>query len=87
MAKTDFNKLHKGKLSDPLIYSEDDTTPFTGLATSWYKNGQVKFEGRYKKGVLNGKATWWHSNGQKEHEATYINGKLASLCADSESKE
>lgn len=66
--------------TDTLLYNEDDEIPYTGIAISWYKNGQVKFKGRYKNGVLNGKATWWRRNGEVEHEATYSRGKLKIFC-------
>ncbi len=82
MYKTKYEKLHRGIGPDPLLYNEDDSTPYTGMATSWYKNGQVKFEGRYKNGVLNGTSTWWNRNGQKEHEAVYVNGKLEIFCSN-----
>lgn len=83
---TKFEKLHRGKGLDSLLYNEDDSTPFTGIAKSWYNNGQIKFEGSYKNGVLNGKATWWQRNGQKELESVYVNGKLEIFCSDSELK-
>jgi antitoxin component YwqK of YwqJK toxin-antitoxin module len=83
MDKIKYEKLKKGNGADILLYKEGESTPFTGTATSWYKTGQVRFEGRYKNGVLNGKSTWWMRNGQKEYEATYSNGKLKVFCSDS----
>jgi len=86
MGHTKYENLRKGKVSDHLLYDGNDSTPFTGTATSRYKNGRIKFEGRYKNGVLDGKATWWHSDGKIEHEATYVNGRLEIFCTDSENK-
>jgi antitoxin component YwqK of YwqJK toxin-antitoxin module len=84
MENVKYEDLHRGKLKDPLLYHGDDDTPFTGIATSWYKNGQVKFECQYKAGVLNGTFTWYHRNGEIEHKAVYVNGKLEQFCSDSE---
>jgi antitoxin component YwqK of YwqJK toxin-antitoxin module len=79
MEKINYDKLHRGNGSDISLYKRGESTPYTGKATSWYKNGQVKFEGMYKNGTLHGKATWWLRNGQKEYEATYINGKISKI--------
>ena len=87
MENSKHEKLKRGNGSDTLLYKEGESTPFTGLATSLYKTGQVRFKGRYQNGVLNGNATWWLRNGQKEYEATYSNGKLKVFCSDSELKE
>jgi antitoxin component YwqK of YwqJK toxin-antitoxin module len=87
MENSKHEKLKRGNGSDTLLYIEGETTPFTGLATSLYKTGQVRFKGRYQNGVLNGNATWWMRNGQKEYEATYSNGKLKAFCSDSELKK
>jgi len=74
MDKIKYENLHRGKGTDTLLYNEEDSTPYTGMATSWYKNGQPRFEARYKNGVLNGKVTWFQRNGQIEYEAIYVNG-------------
>ena len=76
MDNVKYEKLHKGMGTDHLLYNEDDPSPYTGVASSWYKNGQLRFEGMYKKGVLHGKSTWWHRNGRIEYEAVYVHGKL-----------
>ena len=87
MDKIQYEKLVRGKGSDILLYKEGETKPFTGLATSWYKTGQVRFEVRYRNGILDGKATWWRRNGQKEYETTYTNGKAESFSLDSGQKK
>lgn len=76
MEHVKYENLHSGMGTDTLLYNEDDTTPYTGRATSRYKNGQVRFEASYKNGVLNGKATWFHRDGQIEYEAVYVKGIL-----------
>jgi antitoxin component YwqK of YwqJK toxin-antitoxin module len=81
MDKIKYEKLHKGIGTDSLLYNGYDTIPFTGMATSWYKNGQMKFQGQYENGILNGKATWWSRDGRIEHEAVYVNGKLDIFCS------
>ena len=74
-----FEKLQRGNGPDILMYKRGEITPYTGKVTSWYKNGQVKFEGIYKNGTLHGKSTWWRRNGQKEYETTYINGVMSKI--------
>ena len=44
MEHVKYENLHIGMGKDTLLYNEDDTTPYTGKATSRYKNGQVRFE-------------------------------------------
>ena len=50
-----------------------------GLYTSWYENGQKRFELTYKDGIHNGLLTWWYDNGQKESEGIYKDNKLEGL--------
>ena len=76
MLNVKYEKLHRVAGKDSLLFNADDPSPYTGIASSWYKNGQCRFQGRYKNGVLHGKSTWWHRNGRIEYEAVYVNGKL-----------
>ncbi|MFV2070027.1 MAG: toxin-antitoxin system YwqK family antitoxin [Pirellulales bacterium] len=46
-----------------------------GTWTSWYKNGQVKLEGKYDHDMQVDTFTWWHPNGQKAAEGGYRDGK------------
>ena len=50
-----------------------------GLWTSWYENGQKRYERTYKDGKKDGISTWWYENGQKEREATYKDGERDGL--------
>ena len=47
---------------------------------SYWENGNVKSELRYKDDKLNGKAVWYYENGHKEQEVFYednvLNGPL-----------
>ena len=38
----------------------------------WYDNGQLRDEGSYKNGKLDGIRKGWWDNGQLKHEYTYI---------------
>ncbi len=74
MIEINYDELKKGKGEDHLLYRTGETKPYTGKANSWYKTGQIKFQGDYKNGVLHGTSTWWARNGTMEYEATYDKG-------------
>ena len=57
----------------------NEVTPFTGLAQSFYENGQKKLEFNYKDGKKDGLQTKWWENGQKGSEENYKDGKLNGL--------
>ena len=52
--------------------------PKNGLHTEYYESGQIKGEGNYKDGKLDGKWTNWYENGEIEQEATFKDGKCIS---------
>lgn len=39
-----------------------------GIATAFYKNGNKKWEGEYKNGMLEGKWIFWNENGTIKYE-------------------
>jgi len=47
-----------------------------GPYTEWYRNGRMRFEGRFAQGRLNSASTAWYENGQKEAEETWLDGQL-----------
>jgi antitoxin component YwqK of YwqJK toxin-antitoxin module len=53
--------------------------PFTGLATSWYENGNKELETNYKDGKEAGLYTEWYADGRKKSEGNYKDGKLDGL--------
>lgn len=59
----------------PLAYGED-------IEREYYKNGQVKAEWSYKKGVVDGPYKSYYENGRLKSEVIFRNGKI-----DSEVKE
>jgi len=62
-----------------VVFSPNDTNPYTGIYLCKFHNGQTEREGRYKNGKLDGKWTVWYENGQKESEINYKNGKLDGM--------
>ena len=58
-----------------LLYAPNNNKPYTGIVFDFYENGTEKLNGRYRKGIKNGKWTYWNSNGQKRNETTYKDGK------------
>jgi len=49
-----------------------------GLNTTWYENGQKRWEGTYKDGKKEGLFTNWYENGQKSDEYTFKGDSLIS---------
>lgn len=47
-----------------------------GRYEEWYSNGQIKFDGYFKKGKRNGICSEWYPNGQKQAEEKWKNGQL-----------
>ncbi len=47
----------------------------SGVAMSWFENGQPKKRGQFDDGQPTGQFVWWHENGNKQTEGTYENGK------------
>lgn len=46
-----------------------------GKETSWYRNGNKRFEKNYSNGILNGSSNEWFNNGNKKLELNYTKGK------------
>ena len=47
-----------------------------GRYEEWYANGQIKYDGYFKKGRRNGICSEWYPNGQKQAEERWKNGQL-----------
>jgi pimeloyl-ACP methyl ester carboxylesterase len=47
-----------------------------GPYTEWYRNGRMRFEGRFTRGRLNGASRSWYESGQQEAEEHWRNGQL-----------
>jgi len=62
-----------------LMYAPNDDDPYTGKVFDFYDNGQRKFDGRYRKGLMHDKWTYYHENGQKFGEGTWKNGELDGI--------
>ena len=51
---------------------------YTGLAISFYDNGQLAFAASYKEGKLNGWWKKWEENGSLFLETEYVDGEMVS---------
>jgi antitoxin component YwqK of YwqJK toxin-antitoxin module len=51
---------------------------YTGLAISFYDNGQLAFAASYKDGKLNGWWRKWEENGSLFLETEYVDGEMVS---------
>ena len=51
---------------------------YTGLAISFYDNGQLAFAASYKEGKLNGWWRKWEENGSLFLETEYLDGEMVS---------
>ena len=67
------------KKDDGLIYSQVIVIDKNKLDLDFYKNGQKKYEGKYKKQLKVGKWTYWREDGQKLTEGTFKLGKKDGL--------
>ena len=64
------------QIRNDLYYLPNDTKPFTGKNLCKNKNGQIKSEGKVKKGKLVSETRYrYHVNGQKEVEQNFKDGK------------
>ena len=61
------------------VYEVNSQIPFTGVATGYYENGQLKGKGNYKDGELNGLLEMYHENGQLEEKVNYKYGERHGL--------
>ena len=53
-----------------------------GFETSWFKNGQKKYESSYVKGRLDGAQTGWYENGRMRIEKHFVNGQSSGTKKD-----
>jgi pimeloyl-ACP methyl ester carboxylesterase len=47
-----------------------------GLYTEWYRNGRMRYQGRFSRGRFNGVSFAWYESGRKEAEENWLNGQL-----------
>ena len=69
--KFDINNLID---SGGLKYAPNDDEPYTGKVLDFYENGQKKFDGNYRKGLMNGEWTYYHENGKFHAQGRFIDG-------------
>jgi len=65
-----------------ISYEMNSQIPFTGTATSYHENGQLKNQGTYKNGKLEGLFETFYENGQLSFKTTYKNGNLNGVYRD-----
>ena len=49
------------------------------MSTTWYQNGQKKFETTFKDEKWDGLFTNWYENGQKKYERTMKAGEIINI--------
>ena len=59
-----------------VAYQKGKSTPFTGKAVEFYKNGTKKSEETYVKGLRDGFCKTWFENGKPESQKAYKANKL-----------
>ena len=59
---------------DGLKYQQDSQKPYSGKVFNFWDNGNMKLEGSYKDGLMNGKWTWYREDGKKMVKAYYVDG-------------
>ena len=68
-----------GQVRGGLTYIPNETEPFSGESSCYYKNGDRKSEVEYTDGKKDGNSILWFKNGQKRKESNYIDGKKTSF--------
>ena len=61
------------------MYAPNDDEPYTGKVFDFYENGQKKFNGNYRKGLMNGKWMYYHENGQIRAQGRFIDGDKSNV--------
>jgi len=62
-------------LQENRYYPEDSDEPFSGMAVSWYENGQRASELSFLQGMFAGQQHYWYDNGDRKL-AIHINDSL-----------
>lgn len=57
--------------SKPVSYEKSGDPERHGKFTSWYEQGQKKFEGMFEHEIRSGEFTWWHENTQKAVQGSF----------------
>jgi len=57
----------------PVSYEKTGKPERHGQFTSWYENGQKKFEGIFEHEVRSGEFSWWHENTQRAVQGSFKN--------------
>ncbi len=57
----------------PVAYEKMGSPERHGRFTSWYENGQKKFEGMFEHEIRSGEFTWWHENTQQAVQGSFKN--------------
>ena len=65
--------------SKPVTYEKAGKPERHGRFTSWYENGQKKFEGMFENEIRDGEFTWWHENTQKAVQGSFVNDERHGL--------
>ena len=60
-------------------YEINSQTPFTGVVTEYWENGQLMFKTTFKDGELNGPSEWYQENGQLRYKSILKDGELNGL--------
>ena len=55
----------------PVTYEKTGKPERHGRFTSWYENGQKKFEGMFEHEIKSGEFTWWHENTQRAVQGSF----------------
>jgi len=63
----------------PVVYEKTGKPERHGRFTSWYENGQKKFEGLFQHEVRAGDFTWWHENTQRAVQGAFKDNERHGL--------
>ena len=72
--KANYSSLDKSIKEDYQCNYRSNTKE--GRYEEWYSNGQIRYDGIFKKGKRNGICEGWYINGQKQAQENWKNGQL-----------
>ncbi len=64
------------EIVDGFMCTVGEFIPYSGIAFSYWPDGQMKKKAHFVDGEYDGKMTWWYQNGQKELENEFVASEL-----------
>lgn len=67
--------ISQKQVRNGVVYTVNESEPFTGKVTGKYNNGQVKIAEKFKAGKYDGEQLYYYDNGQIKEKISFKDGK------------